>query len=253
MKVVKSSPSGLAFLNVACSFRAHPAWNNVDFSAYALLAHQKTFSLFLNKVGILSNDRYERVLGTDPDIIRHDLRKGIPFPDSTFDAVYNSHFLEHLYPEDAYKFCLECLRVMKKGAVLRVVVPDLEALVSKYTEEVKRVSCGGPWDSAAHQAALHGIFDQFISAVPYGTRSQKGLIRIIERIIRGGAAEAGEMHRWMYDQYSLANLLSRAGFTDIRAEGFSASRIPEWVEYGLDMDKDGGAFHKDSLYLEGVK
>ena len=42
--------------------------------------------------------------------------RGIPFPNDSFDAVYHSHFLEHLNKDDAPDFLLECYRVCKPSS-----------------------------------------------------------------------------------------------------------------------------------------
>jgi predicted SAM-dependent methyltransferase len=64
---------------------------------------------------------------------------------------------------------------------------------------------------------------------------------------------SGEIHHWMYDQYSLATLLRRAGFADPKRFDASESRIPGWVAYNLDTEPDGAVYKPDSLYMEAVK
>ena len=51
-----------------------------------------------------------------------------------FDAVYCSHTLEHLYPHDVPVALGECLRVLCRGGVAILVVPDLEDV--RPTEEI---------------------------------------------------------------------------------------------------------------------
>lgn len=65
-------------------------------------------------------------------VVAHNLLKGIPFNDKSFDLVYHSHVLEHFSKEDGEKFVSECLRVLKPGGVLRIVIPDLECIVKEY-------------------------------------------------------------------------------------------------------------------------
>ncbi len=68
----------------------------------------------------------------------YDLRKGIPFPDGVFDAVYHSHVLEHFSKSEALPFLKECRRVLKPGGIIRVVVPDLERMARLYLESLQR-------------------------------------------------------------------------------------------------------------------
>lgn len=63
--------------------------------------------------------------------LQHDSRTKLPFGDETVDLIYSSHFLEHLTYDDAVVFMTECKRVMKKGATMRLMLPDTELLMSK--------------------------------------------------------------------------------------------------------------------------
>jgi predicted SAM-dependent methyltransferase len=50
---------------------------------------------------------------------------GLPFNDSTVEAIYSEHCFEHLdYESEAKHFLRECLRCLKPQGVLRIVVPD---------------------------------------------------------------------------------------------------------------------------------
>ena len=60
----------------------------------------------------------------------------MPFDDNEVDVIYSSHFLEHLFPEDAKRFLMECFRVLRKRGVLRVHVPDLENICREYIREI---------------------------------------------------------------------------------------------------------------------
>jgi hypothetical protein len=43
----------------------------------------------------------------------------------------------------------------------------------------------------------------------------------------------GEVHQWMYDRYSLAQLLRQAGFQNPKRVGPSESRIPNWTKFWI--------------------
>ena len=60
----------------------------------------------------------------------------------SFDAIYCSHTLEHLYPHHVPLALDEFLRVLRHGGVAIVIVPDLEAV--RPTEEVLYESRVGP-------------------------------------------------------------------------------------------------------------
>lgn len=89
-------------LNFGCGNRISKNWINIDF-------HK-----------------------TCPEVRRVNLLKKWPFPDRYFDIVYSSHVLEHFAPEQVKHILSETYRVMKHGATLRVVVPDLESTCREY-------------------------------------------------------------------------------------------------------------------------
>lgn len=64
---------------------------------------------------------------------------------------------------------------------------------------------------------------------------------------------SGEVHRWMYDSYSLGRLMSEAGFTDVRTVRADESFISEFAEYCLDTDEHGVTRKPDSMFMEAVK
>ena len=72
----------------------------------------------------------------NPHVKSYNLLKGIPFPNDQFDVVYHSQVLEHFPKEKAPSFVRECLRVLKPGGVMRVVVPDLENIVNEYIKHL---------------------------------------------------------------------------------------------------------------------
>lgn len=62
----------------------------------------------------------------------------------------------------------------------------------------------------------------------------------------------GEVHRWMYDRFSLRRALERAGLVDIAFRGPDDSLIPDFAAY--ELDRLGGRVRKPgSLYAEARK
>ncbi|KJS02870.1 MAG: hypothetical protein VR65_03730 [Desulfobulbaceae bacterium BRH_c16a] len=99
-------------LNLGCGGRYHPAWTNVDYTK------------------------------TGPEVIIHDLMRPLEFSDNTFDVVYHSHVLEHMPKRYAPGFLRECLRVLRSGGILRVVVPDLEFAAREYLQQLQKAKSG---------------------------------------------------------------------------------------------------------------
>lgn len=99
-------------LNLGCGKRLHSDWVNVDYTA------------------------------TTENVISHDLSRGIPFPENSFDVVYHSHLLEHFPRSAASVFVQACWKVLKPGGILRVVVPNLEQIAKVYLEALEKASQG---------------------------------------------------------------------------------------------------------------
>ncbi len=64
--------------------------------------------------------------------------------------------------------------------------------------------------------------------------------------------KSGEIHQWMYDIYSLGNLLRDVGFNNVRQMQYNESSIPDWTSFGLD-EVDNAVRKPDSLFVEAIK
>ncbi len=254
--------------NLACGHRWHPAWLNFD--------------------------RFP----ASPQVKRADLRRRIPLRNNVASAVYHSHLLEHFTPALARPFLGECLRVLKPGGILRIVVPDLEQsardyvaildrlragaaaplerkwLVIEMIDQIARTRPGGELDRMIRE---HPEADPFILPRlgafgprlieilrdPDSSRSRfERRLRLIETWLPGRCgmmvADAlfrrrGENHRWMYDEFSLGDLMRESGLADIRRMTPTTSQIPGWSTYRLDGDSDQQVWKGTSLYMEGCK
>jgi predicted SAM-dependent methyltransferase len=258
-------------LNLGCGDRTHPDWVNIDFSVRARL----------KGVPIV-----RRLLGgpNPPGYRNHDLRKGIPAATATADVVYSSHVLEHLDPDDASLFLREAWRALRPGGVLRVVVPDLEQATRGYLAALDaRRTSPAPEAELRYEWAVILLLDQMVRNRPGGRmgpwlreHSDSGVVREmggivaelaaaedseidgLRRILRQIAARrdparSGELHRWMYDEVSLASLLAKCGFREIRRVTADQSRIPGWNDFGLDLDPDGRPHQPGSVWMEAVR
>jgi predicted SAM-dependent methyltransferase len=74
--------------------------------------------------GWLNVDSWARPGDAPAGVHLVDLRQELPWLDGEFDAVYSSHFLEHLTSEEAHDLLVRCRRVLKPGGVSRHCLPD---------------------------------------------------------------------------------------------------------------------------------
>ena len=64
----------------------------------------------------------------------------------------------------------------------------------------------------------------------------------------------GELHRWVYDKYSLSNHLTSAGFKEIHRLTSNSSQIRDFPFFPLDInEKHRSRKGDESLYLEATK
>jgi predicted SAM-dependent methyltransferase len=68
----------------------------------------------------------------------------------------------------------------------------------------------------------------------------------------GKFRQGGEIHKWMYDRYSLRLLLTELGFVDFKVTNAFESYEESWPLYQLD-GKDFQPRKPDSLYIEAIK
>lgn len=275
----------MKLLNVGCGSTFHPAWINID---------AKSFS---------------------PCVQTQDIRKGLAFSNASFDGCYSSHLLEHLVQTDAKSFLAETFRVLKTRGIMRIVVPDLEAIVRNYLSALEQVEVGVTHAEADYDWIMLELYDQTIRSFSGGEMSRhltnpdlknkdfilsrigfeaeshwtqqdlspealtwnkikskklswfvenfrikfiKSLVRLIagnevtEVFEEGLFRNSGEIHRWMYDRFSLRRMLEQSGFVDVSICRADESRIPDFNNYDLDI-VEGKVRKPDSLFMEGIR
>ena len=237
-------------LNLGCGSRTSPNCVNIDWSPYLRLKRSRLGSRVAPVV--LRGDRKQRFVALDGDIMVHDLRRRLPFPDGGADAVYHSHVLEHLDRHHVTGFLTELRRVLRGGGVHRVVVPDFEMPCRRYLAHVD--SCREDPDLAAeHDGYIGTVIEQMVRREASGTSAQPPLRRLVENVLLGDARRRGETHQWMYDRINLPALLREAGFRDVSVVDYRTSAIPCWEEIRLDQLENGDEYIPGSLYVEAVK
>ena len=77
--------------------------------------------------------------------------------------------------------------------------------------------------------------------------------RFIEACRLGRFRMGGEVHQWMYDRYSIEQLMISVGLKDPRQESALTSRISGWTDVPLDVLPDRTVRKPDSLFMEGLR
>ncbi len=110
---------GLNILNLGCGNQIIPGWINADFYKNYLRPR-----LWKNFYSIIEEPNW-----------RVDLRYPLNCPDNTFDGVFTEHALEHLHPEEVIDLLTELYRILKPGAWIRVVLPDIDKCINLFAGE----------------------------------------------------------------------------------------------------------------------
>ena len=181
-------------LNLGCGLAVTKGWINIDGSLNSLVAAMPSmFHVLMYRLTgakqYYSEAEYCRLL-RDHVFIHHDLSNGIPLKEGIADYVYSSHFFEHLYREDANHLLNECYRVLKKGGVLRISVPDLEYALGLYSLGEK-------------EKMLQNYF--------FVEDSESNYAR----------------HKYMYDFDMISSLLVKTGFCDVQRCQFQKGTVPD--------------------------
>lgn len=150
------------------------------------------------------------------------------FEDSSVSLIYASHCLQYFTYNDAIKVLKEWNRVLKKGGILRISVPDLQKLIQVYskTNDIKTIF--GP---------LYGHMQIKISSKE-SSLTDKFLY-----------------HKAIYDLQSITTLLKKLNFKNIDCYDWRETIHKDYDDhsqaYFPHMDKVNGILI--SLNLEATK
>lgn len=143
-----------------------------------------------------------------------DLRKGIPFPDESVDAIYSSHLFEHLTFHQGQAVLAESIRVLKPGGTFSICVPNARIYIEGYLglREIPQGYFG--WKPAFNATTA-------IDAVNY-------------------VAYMDGEHKYLFDIDNLLHLLNQAGLVSVR-------------ERSIDLVVDRPERDYESIYAIGTK
>jgi len=184
-------------IQYGCAWSAPDNWRNFDCSP--TLRFER-----LSLIGKLYTKNEKRF----PNNVEYgDIIKGLPVLDDSCEFVYCSHILEHLSLNDCKSALLNTYRIMKKGAVFRFVLPDLEYLAKQYIDD----------------STITAL--EFMNSLDLGSRERPKNIRsfICDYF-------QNSKHYWMWDYVSLSDELQKTGFIDIRRAVYGDSEYSVFDE-----------------------
>lgn len=155
-----------------------------------------------------------------PDVVGSILDLGNSFEEQSFNAVWSSHVLEHLYAHETFPTLRQFHRLLKPDGFALIMTPDIEA-VARF------------------------IVERGIAAVAYN--SAAGPIRPLDMLYgHSRSIEEGHVymaHRTGFTAERLGNLLLMAGFPNVSVttENFEVCAL------ALMPEADGAAIQKTLL------
>jgi len=116
-----------------------------------------------------------------PHIKYHNVTVLYPFEDNSVDLIYASHLIEYFDREEVVPVLSEWRRTLKPDGILRLAVPDFEAMANLYMN---------------HGYSLDKILGPLYGRMPMGNKMI--------------------YHKTTYDKSSLIDVLKMVGFKDFR-------------------------------------
>jgi SAM-dependent methyltransferase len=223
-------------LNLGCGPNAPAGWLNVDGSWNAWLSNHAYLRKTLKAAGVLSTNNSGAQWNVRPLV--HDLTKPLPFKENSVAVIYGAHVLEHLYLADARRLLGECLRILRPGGVIRMVVPDLRFMATSYLQN-KNGGNRSPSDRFAAADQLNKMLGFRSPAPPTGNFLFKFY----------SLWKDFHHHKWMYDSDSLIHYIERAGFVAVSEKAYLDSDIPG-IE---DVEEAARVLGGEGICVEGKK
>jgi predicted SAM-dependent methyltransferase len=203
---------GQIWLNVASSFLVLPEYVNLDNSVFFRLAPFLPVLRHMLKDEYVRNVCQYREARERAQVMLHDCRRRLPFPAESVNHILCSHFLEHVYPDEAERIVGDFYRVLVPGGTLHVVVPSLDHIVDAYRN--------GACDS-----------DSLVEAMILSSRRRPTLrFRVLEFV-----GYEGLKHRWMYDRDAITKRVLAAGFQSTELSGIPSKDV--------HVEDGGGSIH----------
>lgn len=139
-----------------------------------------------------------------------------PFKDNTVNLIYACHCLEHFSHRKLSMVLSEWFRVLKKGGILRLSVPDFDLLLTVYYENGKDMN-------------------------------------IIVPPLMGGQDYKYNFHKSLFNEASLKAILSEVGFSDIKEWHPGSSELTTFDDCSAIIMTVNGKAYALSLNLEAIK
>jgi SAM-dependent methyltransferase len=278
-----SSSQGLVLVNLACGSVFHPAWRNFDvtpvtpqvkyldirrrlpfedvsvdvcYAAHVLehLRRTDARALLAECYRVIRKEGIIRLVVPDLEsVVRDYLRLLEAVEGGSIEA-------QHDYEWILIEMLDQLVRHNSGGAMSGYLrggkVPNAKFVISRIGLEAERLmDDGGGYKAASRKRNIRNvryylrrIREEMVALLAAVFLGKDGSLAVREGIFR----RSGEAHLWMYDRYSLRQLLETSGFRNVRCCQAGESSIPGFQDYQLDT-VEGRTRKPDSLFMEASK
>jgi SAM-dependent methyltransferase len=139
-----------------------------------------------------------------------------PFKDNTVDLIYAAHCLEHFSHRKTSTVLAEWFRVLKPGGILRLSVPDFDALYEIYKESGKEID---------------SILEVLMAKQDYKYN----------------------FHMTVFNQSSLERVLKNVGFQEVRQWQPNSCDLTTFPDFSIHKIPANQKYYPISLNLEATK
>jgi predicted SAM-dependent methyltransferase len=170
-----------------------------------------------------------------PSVVYMDATKPFPLPSNSFDYVYSEHVIEHLPYKEGMFMLRECFRILRPGGRVRMATPSLDAMFRMFQSD----------DDDTRQY-IDYMSDEWLSDLPL-----RSPCLLINNTFRNWG------HQFIYDEATLCESMSLAGFSGVRAYtyGVSDDEALRNLETHGRSGRDAGraASRYETMAVEGVR
>ncbi len=170
-------------------------------------------------------DDWVHIDGGDYDHLDHNDITKFPLDDESVDLIYASHVLEYFDREEVVPILQEWTRVLKTGGILRIAVPDFEAMAVMY---VTSRNTANQYSLAKFLGPLYGKMNMGDKAI---------------------------YHKTTYDFDDLSETLKSVGINSVKRYDWRKTEHSDLDDHSQayipHMDKEEGTLI--SLNVEGIK
>lgn len=166
------------------------------------------------------------------DALQLDVTRPFPIEDGSFDYIYSQHMIEHL-DFGAGRFMLrECFRILKPGGTIRIVTPSIGFLIGLFSSDRQELT----------DRYIQWSTETFVQSAPKPMPSVA-----FNNFVRAWG------HRFIYDEATLEQILTEAGFTAIQECEIGASRHARLRGLESTDRLPAGFFALENMIMEATR